>query len=70
MNDDQFMKLFSYIEDFRRDVNERFDQTATKDSLEKLVNAMDRFLSRIEDNETEQAARDAQFDRLLEWARA
>ena len=37
MNDDQFMKLFRYIEDFRKETNEKFDQMATKDDLNHLM---------------------------------
>ncbi len=28
MNDDQFTKLFNYIEEFRTEVNSRFDEAA------------------------------------------
>lgn len=69
MNDDQFTKLFKYIEDFRREVNERFEQTATIDSVDRLTNTIDRMLQRFDDIDMEQAARDAKFERLLDWAR-
>ncbi len=46
-----------------------FENTAKKDDLEHLRNTMDDFIRRITDSETEQAARDAQFSRLVEWAR-
>lgn len=69
MNDDQFTKLFKYIEDFRSEINAKFEQTATRDSMDRLVNTLDGFLKRLDDNETEQSARDLQFERLLEWAR-
>ncbi len=40
MNDDQFTKLFKYIEDFRKDVDSRFDQVDERiDRLEKVVDA-------------------------------
>ncbi|MCL2869825.1 hypothetical protein FWF48_03395 [Candidatus Saccharibacteria bacterium] len=41
MKNDEFDKLFKYMEDFRRDVNERFDQTATKEQLKVLQDAVD-----------------------------
>lgn len=69
MNDDQFTKLFKYIEEFRSEVNNRFDETASRDSMDRLVNTLDGFLKRLDDNETEQSARDLQFERLLKWAR-
>lgn len=68
MNDDQFTKLFKYIEDFRSETNDNFGKTASRDDLEHLKNTMDDFIARITDSETEQAARDAQWNRLIEWA--
>ncbi len=69
MNDDQFTKLFKYVEAFRTEVIEKLDQKSSQDSIDKLVNTLDGFVKRLDENETEQASRDAQFDRLLEWAR-
>ena len=69
MSDDQFTKLFKYIEDFRSEVNKRFDDTASKPALENLTNTIDAFLKRLDDSEVEQASRDAQFAKLLDWAR-
>lgn len=31
------MKMFRYMEDFRSEVNERFEKVATKDSVESLA---------------------------------
>lgn len=67
MNDDQFMKLFRYIEDFRNDVNQKFEKTASQDSLDSLINTIDTFVGRLDDSDIEQTARDAQFNRLVEW---
>jgi septal ring factor EnvC (AmiA/AmiB activator) len=69
MDDDQFTKLFKYIEDFRAEVNTKLDQKASQDSMERLLNTLDGFLKRLDDIETEQSARDLQFERLLDWAR-
>lgn len=69
MNDDQFTKLFAYIEDFRNEVNAQFGETAKKSSLDKLTNTIDGFVKRLDINESEQQAKEAQFERLLEWAR-
>ena len=69
MNDNQFTKLFKYIEEFRSEVNTKLDQKASQDSMDRLLNTLDGFLKRLDDIETEQSARDLQFDRLLEWAR-
>lgn len=69
MNDDQFTKLFKYIENFRSEVNGKFDRKAESSDLDRLVNTMDNFIRQITDNDAENAARDAQFTRLVEWAR-
>ena len=69
MNDDQFTKLFKYIEDFRGDITDRLDDKADKRDVERIMNALDAMTGTSSNSEIEQAARDAQFDRLLEWAR-
>lgn len=40
-----------------------------KASHDRLLNTIDGFIGRIDTYETEQIARDAQFARLLEWAK-
>lgn len=69
MHEDQFTKLFKYIEEFRTEVNTKLDEKASQSSMERLISTIDGFVKRIDDNETEQASRDLQFERLLEWAR-
>lgn len=63
MDDDQFTKLFKYIEAFRAEVNIKLDQKASQDSMERLLNTLDGFLKRLDDIETEQSVRDLQFER-------
>ena len=48
-------------------VNDRLDKLDDKYDL--LVNTLDTFISRIDKYETELAARDNQFEKLLAWAR-
>ena len=69
MEDDQFTKLFKYIEAFRAEVNTKLDEKASQNSMERLLDTLDGFLKRLDDNESNQSARDLQFERLLEWAR-
>lgn len=69
MSEDQFIKLFRYVEEFRTEINAKLDEKASQDSLDKLTNTIDSFVKRLDDNEIEQASRDMQFSRLLEWAR-
>lgn len=67
MSEDQFTKLFKYIEEFRREVNDKFLQTQS--SIDRLTNTLDAFAKRLDDNEIENSSRDLQFNRLLDWAR-
>ncbi len=69
MNDDQFTKLFKYVEDFRQEMNTKLDEKASQTSLDHLTNTIDTFVKHLDDTQTEQVARDAQFTRLVEWAR-
>jgi len=48
-------------------VNKRLDRFDEK--YDHLITVIDGFISRIDKYETEIAARDAQFERLLDWAR-
>lgn len=61
MDNDQFTKLFKYIEDFRTEVNTKLDQKASQNTMERLLNTLDGFLKRLDDTETEQSMRDVQF---------
>lgn len=67
MSEDQFTKLFKYIEDFRQEVSEKFEETNSR--IDHLAGTIDAFIKRLDNYEAEQAARDAQFDRLLAWAK-
>lgn len=67
MSDDQFTKLFKYIEEFRHETNERFDSLESE--VASLRSIPDQIASRFSHIETEQAAPDAQWNRLVEWAR-
>lgn len=69
MSEDEFTKLFKYIESFRRETNEKLEQTASQESLDRLANTIDSFVKRLDDEEVNNLVRDRQFDRLLEWAR-
>lgn len=69
MDDDQLTRLLKYMTERFDSLDEKLDRKADKADVERLINTMDDFIRRITDNETEQAARDAQFARLVEWAR-
>ena len=57
------------MEAFRTELNVKLDEKATQASLDHLVNTLDGFAKRLDDNEIEQGARDFRFERLLAWAR-
>lgn len=69
MSEHQFTKLFRYMQDEFSQVNQKLDDKASQSSLDSLTNTIDAFVKRLDSAETEQAARDAQFERLVEWAR-
>ncbi|MCA9346440.1 hypothetical protein KC960_03035 [Candidatus Saccharibacteria bacterium] len=69
MSDDQFTKLFNYMQDSFDRLEKKVDSKASQESLDNLISTIDGFVKRLDDNEVEQASRDRQFDRLLEWAR-
>jgi vacuolar-type H+-ATPase subunit E/Vma4 len=69
MSEDQFTKLFKYVEEFRSEVNKKLDEKASQSSLDQLTNTIDAFIKRLDNTEIDQVARDRQFDRLLSWAR-
>ena len=51
---------------FKR-VEERLEETATKDQLDRLMDTLDAFLKRLDDAEVNNLARDAQIARLERW---
>lgn len=67
MSEDQFTKLFKYMEKRFDEIDKRFDEVNAR--IDRLTDTIDAFVKRLDDFETEQAARDAQWERLLEWAR-
>jgi len=67
-------EIVSVIQSFAQQMDDRFNKIETRlDSLDQkydhLINTIDGFLSRIDKYETELAARDSQFEKLLVWAR-
>ncbi len=69
MSADEFTKLFKYMQDQFDLVNQKLDSKASQESLDRLINTIDGFVKRLDDTEIEQVSRDAQFRRLLDWAR-
>lgn len=66
--------LSEIIANFAQQVDTRFNKVETeilelKASHQRLLQTIDTFIGRIDRYETEQVARNSQFNRLLEWAR-
>lgn len=66
--------LSEIISSFAQQVDTRFNKVEQelaelRESHQRLLNTIDGFISRIDHYETEMAARDLQFNRLLAWAR-
>lgn len=67
-------EVIDILKGFMVQVDERFNRieseiTQLKDSHNRLLNTIDGFVGRIDKYETELAARDSQFEKLLSWAR-
>jgi septal ring factor EnvC (AmiA/AmiB activator) len=66
--------LSEVIAGFAQQVDARFNDVEHRlakleGNIDRLETTLDAFLARIDRYETEQAARDRQFQRLLDWAR-
>lgn len=55
------------LNSFETKTNDRFDKLEA--SIDRLTNTVDGFVKRLDNQETENTARDAQFARLVDWAR-
>ncbi len=67
-------ELIEIMRDHMHFTSERFDSIENeivdlKKSIDRLVSTVDAIIGRIDTHETEMAARDAQFNRLLAWAK-
>ncbi len=67
MSQDEFTKLFKYIMEFRKEVNERFEQTATKEELNKLIDTVDAYAKKVDDYTQEMLMLAHKVDRLEKW---
>lgn len=71
---EQTDEIIGVIQSFVMQMDDRFNKiekeiTELKESHNRLLNTIDGFISRIDKYETELAARDSQFEKLLAWAR-
>ena len=49
MAEDEFMKLFKYVQEMRTEMNARFDETATKKQVDNLTSTVDGLAKQITD---------------------
>jgi uncharacterized coiled-coil DUF342 family protein len=64
MNDDQFTKLFTYIEDFRADVNKKFEDESHDHA--DIRGAIGELSAQVRDYHTEMKVTSHQMDKLRE----
>lgn len=62
MSDDQFAKLFKYMQDFRRDVDERFNVQDQK--IAGITGAVAELSAEVKDHRNETLVLSRQVDRL------
>lgn len=67
MSADEFTKLFKYMQTEFKNVNKRLDQTATKDELNRLTNAVDGYAKKVDDYTQEMLMLAHKVDRLERW---
>lgn len=67
MSEDEFTKLFKYMQKEFRGINNRLKQTATKKELNRLTNAIDAYAKQTETYMQEMLALGHKVDRLEQW---
>lgn len=67
MAEDEFTKLFKYMQKEFKQINNRLEQTATKGELDRLTNAIDAFAKQNETYMQEMLALSHKVDRLERW---
>lgn len=67
MSEEQFTKLFKYIVDMDERIQDEFSDVRAE--IRAIRKASSAIVAHLDADETETAARDAQFKRLLGWAK-
>lgn len=67
MSQDEFAKLFSYVQKEFAVVNKKLENTATKEGLNTLTNAVDAYAKQVETYMQEMLALAHKVDRLEKW---
>ena len=67
MSEDEFTKLYKYMQVEFKKVNDHLDKTSTKDDLDRLTNAVDSHAKQVETYIKEMLALAHKVDRLEQW---
>lgn len=67
MTQDDFMKLFRYMEEMREEMRSQFEQKADKADIERILNILDGIAERLDIDDTERVAAMAQLERHENW---
>ena len=72
--EERFADMMQLMQTFMHQVDNRFNKVESdiaqlNGKYDHLIQTLDTFIGRIDGYETEMAARDKQFERLLAWAR-
>lgn len=65
MSEDQFTKLFKYMQDFRKDVDDKFNTVDKR--FDNLTNIIDGYAGKIDSYAQEMAAMDHKINRLEKY---
>ena len=67
MSEDEFTKLFKYMQTEFKSIHEQLDQTASKADIQKALGLLDALAKWQEINDDELLVRGHQLDRLDKW---
>ncbi|WP_285727742.1 hypothetical protein [Psychromicrobium xiongbiense] len=69
MNQDEFTKLFTYMQDMRGDLQQEIRdlRAETTENTDRILTVLDASADRTDADETERAALTAQVDRHEDW---
>ena len=67
MSQDEFTKLFKYVQEMREEMNARFDETASKKQVDKLTGTVDGLTKLLIDYHQEVMMLSHKVDRLELW---
>ena len=67
MKEDEFTKLFKYMQSEFNKINSRLEETATKEELDRLTSAVDAYAKKVDDYTQEMLMLAHKVDRLEKW---